>query len=310
MQVILGAGGPIGVELAKALTSYTKEIRLAGRNPKKINESDVLSKADLTQSDEVDKAVSGCEVAYLTAGLPYNITTWQKTWPVIMQNVIEACIRNHCRLVFFDNIYLYAGDNLNPIKETNPVKPPSRKGKVRSDIVQIIWNAVAQRGLEALIARCADFYGPSIKNNSVLTETIFKPLSEGKSANWLGSDRYKHSYTYTIDAAKATALLGNTKSAFGETWHLPTAKNPLTGKEWIELIAGEMGVKPKYRVVSKTMVRLMGLFLPVMGEMHEMLYQYDRDYVFNSDKFEEKFAFKPTPYVEGVRQIIKMDYGK
>jgi len=33
MQTILGAGGAIGVELAKALPKYTSKIRLVSRNP-------------------------------------------------------------------------------------------------------------------------------------------------------------------------------------------------------------------------------------------------------------------------------------
>lgn len=103
-------------------------------------------------------------------------------------------------------------------------------------------------------------------------------------------------------------MLGNTPDAFGETWHLPTAKNPLTGKKWIEVIADELGVKPKYRTVSKTLVWLIGLFVPVMRESYEMLYQYDKDYVFNSDKFENRFPFKPTSYTDGVKEIIRSDY--
>ncbi len=39
MQTILGAGGSIGIELAKALPKYTTDIRLVGRNPKKVNDS-------------------------------------------------------------------------------------------------------------------------------------------------------------------------------------------------------------------------------------------------------------------------------
>ena len=310
MQTILGAGGAIGTELAKALTVYTKDIRLVSRNPKKVNETDTLFAGDLTKDIEVKNAVKGSEVVYLTAGLPYNTKFWQSTWPVIMRNVINACIENKSRLVFFDNIYMYDGKDLSPITETTAINPPSRKGKVRAEIVKMIWDAVQNQGLVALIARAADFYGPSVKNVSVLTETVIKPLSEGKTANWLVGDQFKHSYTYTIDAGKATALLGNSLDAFGETWHLPTAKDPWTGKEWIEVIAGELGVKPRYRTVSKTMVKLIGIFVPVMRESHEMLYQYDKDYVFNSDKFESRFSFKPTTYVAGIKEIVGVDYKK
>jgi len=48
----------------------------------------------------------------------------------------------------------------------------------------------------------------------------------------------------------------------------------------------------------------------VMKEMLEMMYQYDRDYVFSSDKFNQEFDFQPTPYAEGIKAIIRSDYGK
>ena len=133
-------------------------------------------------------------------------------------------------------------------------------------------------------------------------------MSQGKKANWLVDDTVKHSFTYVPDATKAVALLGNSEQAYGQVWHLPTASNPLTGKEWIQSIANEMGVTPKYRVIPKTMVKLMGFFVPVMRETVEMLYQYDRDYVFDSSLFEQTFDFTPTPYLEAIRQIIALEY--
>lgn len=308
MQTILGAGGAIATEIAKALTQYTDEIRLVSRNPAKVNPGDSLVSADLTNYEQTLIAAKDSKVVYLTAGLPYNTKIWERDWPVIMNNVIKACLKNNTRLVFFDNIYLYDGEDLDPITENTPINPPSKKGKVRAQIVEVLWKAVREQGLMALIARSADFYGPSVKKVSLLTETVIKPLSEGKTANWLMGDSYKHSFTYTVDAGKATALLGNTVDAFGETWHLPTAKDPLTGKEWVEAIAAELKVKPRYRTVNKLMVKILGAFIPVMKESVEMLYQYDRDYVFNSDKFEDKFSFTPTSYESGIREIIKTDY--
>jgi nucleoside-diphosphate-sugar epimerase len=166
------------------------------------------------------------------------------------------------------------------------------------------------RGLVWLIARCADFYGPGVENVSMLTETVIKPLSEGKTANWMGRADVPHSFTYVPDAAAATAMLGNTADAYGEVWHLPTAKEPPTGKGWVELTAKSLGTKPKFKEVGKGMVRLLGIFVPIMREMVEMLYQYDRPYIFDSTKFEKRFGMSPTPYAEGIQHIVKTDYGK
>lgn len=305
MQTILGAGGSIGRELAKELRNYTNDIRLVSRNPKKEHPEDQLFPADLTNGEQVLKAVEGSEVVYLTAGLTYSTKIWKQQWPLIMKNVTEACLQHKARLVFFDNIYLYDGVNLNPVKETNVVNPPSEKGKIRAEIVEMLWEAVREKGLVALIARAADFYGPNLDKTSILAETVIKPLSMKKPATILVSDKFKHSYTHTADAAKGTALLGNTLEAFGETWHLPTAKNPLTGREMVELVAAELKSVPKYRVVSKGMIRFMGFFMPLMKEIHEMLYQNDKDYVFNSDKFDAKFGEMARSYEQGIKEIIR-----
>ncbi|MEZ5105908.1 MAG: NAD-dependent epimerase/dehydratase family protein [Draconibacterium sp.] len=303
MQVILGAGGAIGIDLAKELKNYTTEIRLAGRNPQKVNTDDELVKCDLTIPSMVDSTVKGAKVTYLVAGLKYDANVWQEQWPVVMKNVISACIKHKSSLVFFDNIYMLNPEKLNPMTEETEVLPSSKKGKVRAEIAQMILDEIASGKLKALIARSADFYGPNI-NNSVFVETVFKNLKTGKKAIWMCSKHKLHNYTYTPDAAKATALLGNTENAYGQIWHLPTAP-ALTGKEWIEKIAKEIGVQPKIMVTPKFMVRLLGLFNPIMKEFVEMLYQYDRDYVFDSSKFETVFKLKPTPVDDAIKQIIK-----
>jgi nucleoside-diphosphate-sugar epimerase len=308
MQTILGAGGAIGRLLTRELQNYTDRVRLVGRKPKQVTGSDLLFPADLMDAAQTEKAVEGSEIAYLTIGLPYKSKVWVSSWPVVMENVIQACILHNTRLVFFDNVYMYEPTSMDPMRETHPIGPSSRKGKVRESIARLLMDQVMNGSLQALIARCADFYGPSIERNSILTETVFKPLSQGKKANWLGRADKKHSYTFTPDAAKATAMLGNSPEAYGEVWHLPTAPDPFTGREWVEHIAAALNVEPGFRVGSKGLVSFLGLFSSIMRETSEMLYQYDRDYVFDSSKFERHFNLKPTPYKDGIRQVVEADF--
>jgi nucleoside-diphosphate-sugar epimerase len=308
MQTILGATGAIGTLLARELRNHTDQVRLVSRNPKRIHKTDQLFPADLTDPGKTIQAVAGSDVAYLTVGLPYKASVWESTWPVVMENVINACLEHDTNLVFFDNVYMYDPVSLDPMLETHPLNPPSRKGKVRESIACRVMDHAKNGTLKALIARSADFYGPSIDGNSILTETVFKPLSQGKKATWLGRPDKKHSFTFTPDAARATALLGNTPEAYGEVWHLPTAPDPFTGKEWVERIAGALHAKPRFRVAPKRLVGFLGLFSSVMRESREMMYQYDRDYVFDSSKFEAYFKTKPTPYEDGIRQVVTADF--
>jgi nucleoside-diphosphate-sugar epimerase len=191
--------------------------------------------------------------------------------------------------------------------EESAINPSSRKGAVRKQIAQMILDEVKAGKLLALIARSADFYGPG-NEKSVVIELVYKNLKKGRSANWLINTDNKHSFTFTPDAAKATALLGNTDDAYNQVWHLPTDKNTLTGREFVSLFAKELKVKSKVMVIPMWMLKILGLFIPVMKEMPEMMYQNDRDYFFDSSKFEKRFKFNPTSYQEGVR--ITVESGK
>ena len=303
MQTILGANGTIGSLLAKDLTQYTNDIRLVSRNPKKVNPTDQLFPADLSNPAAVDMAVEGSEVVYLLVGFEYNINVWRKNWPALMRATIDACIKHKARLVFFDNMYLYDAAALANMTEGSAVNPPSEKGKVRAQIAKMLMDEVKAGRLSALIARAADFYGPNNKS-SLLIELVYNNLVKGKRPNWLMDLHKKHSFTFAPDAARATALLGNTTHAYGQVWHLPTDQNTLTGAQMIALFSKEMNVDKKPMAIPLWMVRLIGLFVPVMREMPEMIYQYDRDYVFNSQKFENAFGMHATTYAEGVRQTV------
>ncbi|MBN1386905.1 MAG: NAD-dependent epimerase/dehydratase family protein [Bacteroidales bacterium] len=308
MQTILGSGGIISHGLASELARYTDEIRLVSRNPVRVNPHDTLFPADLTLREPVMLAVRDSYTVYLTAGFPYSYKAWKTNWPVVMRNVIDACILHDAKLVFFDNIYMYDPSDMDNITEKAHINPQSRKGKVRKEIAQMIIDEVEKGRLTALIARAPDFYGPGNGKASILTEAVFKNLAQGKKANWLGSADCRHSFIYTPDAARATAMLGNADDVWNQLWHLPTAPDPLTGKEWIETIAYEMGVEPRYQAINSYIVKTMGIFIPFMRELDEMMYQYDRDYIFDSSKFMKRFNYIPTSYIEGIRNIIELNY--
>ena len=308
LQTILGANGSIGKALVPALRKRTDDIRLVSRQPEHVVGEEELMSLDLTNSDAIPKAIKSSDIVYVTIGFPYSGKIWEKYWPPFMRAVISACLEQKSKLVFFDNIYMYDCRNLSHITEDTPHKPCSKKGKVRKQMVEMIWEAVEQNGLKALIARCADFYGPDNLQNSILNETIIKNLAAGKSALWLGNPSCKHSFTYVPDAAEATALLGNSDEAYGQAWHLPTADNPPTGREWAEMVAGELGVNARIKPLPLWALKFAGIFNSGLRELPEMSYQYTQDYIFDSSKFQNAFGVKPTSYADGIKETISRDY--
>lgn len=302
-QTILGANGTIGSILAQELKKYTNQIRLVSRNPKTVNETDELFPADLSNPAQVDKAIEGSDVVYLVVGFEYSLKIWRETWPKLMKATIAACIKYKSKLVFFDNVYLYDIKAIGHMTEDSAINPPSKKGMVRKEIAEMIMNEIKSGNLTALIARAPDFYGPD-NENSILVETVYKNIKKGKRPNWFVDATKKHSFIYTPDAAKATAILGNTPEAYNQVWHLPTDKNTLTGNEWIALFNKETNTSKKVMVLPMFLIKILGMFSPIMREMPEMMYQYDRDYFFDSSKFNKHFNFTPTTYEMGVKQIV------
>jgi nucleoside-diphosphate-sugar epimerase len=301
MQTILGAGGAIGTQLVKVLGHEGQPVRLVGRNPKRIQGTTEIVRADISDRDQAIRAVSGSTVVYLLVGLKYDLAVWRELWPRIMGNAIEACKRADAKLIFFDNVYMYGRVN-GPMTEDTPFNPCSKKGDIRAQIATTLLNEVKAGKVNALIARSADFYGPEGRT-SVANIMVLAKLATGARAAWLVNDSVPHSHTFTPDAATSLARLAATDSAWNQTWHVPTAASPPTGKEFIEMAAREFGVAPRHRVLGRPLIRLAGLFNSDIRESYEMLYQNDSAYLFDSTKFSKAFQYQPTSYAEGIRLV-------
>jgi nucleoside-diphosphate-sugar epimerase len=299
MVTILGAGGAISNELVKRLAARKEPFRLVGRNPVSTPGAEEVVAADLSDKDQSARAVAGSSVVYLLAGLKYDHRLWAELWPRIMANIIEACKRAQARLIFFDNVYMY-GRVAGAMTEETPFNPCSKKGEIRAKIASGLIDEWRGGNLTAMIARSADFYGPGAQNG-IPNVMVFEPMSKKKTAMCLVNDSLPHSYTYTPDAAEALIKLAESELAWNQTWHVPTAPHAPTGKEFIERAAEGMGVPAKYRVLSPWMVRMVGWFDPTVGEVHEMLYQNDSPYLFDSSKYARAFGSAGTPYAEGIR---------
>jgi nucleoside-diphosphate-sugar epimerase len=301
IQTILGGGGTIGRFLANDLQQYTNHIRIVGRNARAVNAHDEVIKADLLDKQQTIDAIKGSSIAYLVAGVPYKSDLWEKQWPIIMQNVIGACVMHNVKLVFFDNVYAYDPAQLYHLTEGSPLQAGSRKGLVREQMANMILHAIKHNNLQAIIARSADFYGPDTPQ-SIVNVMVIENLIKGKKASWYINANKLHSFTYTPDAAKATAVLGNTASAFNQVWHLPSVTS--TANEVVQIASQMLDTNANVTTMPAWLIKVLGWFIPVVGESYELLYQFKNDYVFDSGKFSKHFGWGATPLQKGIKQTI------
>jgi nucleoside-diphosphate-sugar epimerase len=300
MHTILGAGGAIGTELARELLARGEKVRLVSRHLRGGPEAAEVRPADLTDAAGAIDAVRGSRIVYLLAGLKYSVRAWRESWPRIMGNTIEACKRAGVPLVFFDNVYMY-GRVDGPMTEETPFNPCSRKGEIRARIATALLDEVKAGTLTALIARSADFYGPRVRTG-IANLLVFDKLAADSKAMWLVNDHVPHSWTYVPDAARSLVELAASRKAWNQTWHVPTAPTPPTGREFISMAAQSLGVPARHTVLGKPLLRLAGLVDGTIRSSYEMLYQNQYPYVFASEKFNRTFGFTPTSYADGIRQ--------
>ncbi|GGB02352.1 NAD-dependent epimerase/dehydratase family protein [Puia dinghuensis] len=310
MQTILGANGQIGIELAKELHQrYTKSIRLVSRHPRKVNESDELFAADLLDAGQTMQAVAGSQIVYLTVGIPMDTKVWEDQWPKMMSNVIDACKAHNARLVYFDNTYMLPQTAEVQTEETR-FRPNGPKGRVKAKVASMLLDEMQKGGLEAIICRAPEFYGPG-KTQSITNSLVFNSIRKGKKPRVLLRDDTLRTLIYTPDASKAMALIANSNDTFQQTWHLPCDDDRLTYKELIRLTGEVLGEQLSYSILSSLLLKVSGLFNPRVREIAELLPRYRSNNLFDSQKFKRRFPdFPITGYKSGIKAIVSAWEGK
>jgi nucleoside-diphosphate-sugar epimerase len=219
-----------------------------------------------------------------------------------MDGAIAGASAADARIIYGDNLYMY-GPVSECIREDMPYAATGRKGCTRARVADKLMNAHASGEVKAVIGRAADFYGPRVLSSS-LGERIFPRALRSKTAEVVGNPDMPHTYTFIRDFARGLVTLGERKEALGEIWHLPSAET-LTTRQIVELVFEIAGTTPRIRAASPFIVKLMGLFNPMMRELTEVLYQFTQPFVVDHSKYAKAFGAETTPHDEAIRETLE-----
>lgn len=141
----------------------------------------------------------------------------------------------------------------------------------------------------------------------ILYSIIFFPnVLAGNKVQMFGNLDKLHSYIYLKDFAKGLVMLAENEKAFGEVWILPYGET-LTTRNLIELIFEEAGVESNGKISSnpKIMLTIGEIFMKMVREIKEVIYQAEIDWVVDSSKFEKVFKVSATPHREAIRETLE-----
>jgi nucleoside-diphosphate-sugar epimerase len=229
-------------------------------------------------------------------------TRWVDEFPTLQANVADAAEAAGARLVVVENLYMY-GPTSGPMRETTPMAATGKKGKLRADLSRDLLERHAAGRVRVSIGRASDYYGPGAVNSAV-GEQLFGAVAAGKRPRWLGRLDQPHSLSYLPDIAAGLVTLGEHPEADGEAWHLPVSP-ALTGAEWAERIAAVVGRPVRPSTVSRTMLVVLGTFMPLLRELRETLYQWERPWLIDDSKFRSTFGATATDADEGIRSSLE-----
>ena len=306
MQTILGANGQIAVELARELRRINPEqaLKLVSRNPRKVHDRDLLQAANLLDAEQTRQAVQGSHIVYFTAGLPPDTELWERQFPTMLRNTLNASLVAGASFVYFDNTYMYP-QNAQRQTEATAFAPVGRKGRVRAMMAEMVLAEMARGEIPVLIGRAPEFYGPA-QTQSISNTLVIDRLKAIKSPLVPVSDETMRTLIWTPDASRALAALGNRAEAFGQTWHLPCDDERLNYRQLVTMAAQAFGLPERYHVLPSWALHAAGLFSSSIAELQELLPRYAQDNLFDSRKFKQAFAeFEVTSYPRGFKLLAQ-----
>ena len=300
-NVVIGAGGGTGSAVVGELAKRGLPARAVTRSGKgDVRDGVEQVAADVGSAEGARRACEGAAVVYHCAQPPY--TQWSELFRPMTEAVLDGAAAAGAKLVFADNLYVY-GPPDGPMTEEMPQRARGKKGRIRIEMADTVLGAHADGRLRVTIGRSSDYYGPR-GITSTVGENIMKPLLHDKRVRWLGSLDQPHTLNYLEDMGRALVTLGEREEADGQVWHLPAAE-PLTGREFLALLFEEAGGPPKIGVASRPLIRIGGLFNPLLRELSETLYQFERPFVSDASKFQAAFGpFEPTPHRAAVSRTV------
>ncbi|WJD95876.1 NAD-dependent epimerase/dehydratase family protein [Streptomyces antimycoticus] len=301
LHVVIGFG-PAGAATARLLAEKGHSVRVvttSGRSPEPGIEHVAL---DATDSARLTEAARGVAAIYSCAAPPYH--RWASDWPPLASSLCAAAEATGAVLVILGNLYGYGPVDV-PMTEELPLAATGTKGRVRAAVWEQARDLHEQGRIKAVEVRASDFFGPGVTDGGHLAARVMPKVLRGKPVSSLGDPDTPHSWSYIPDVAAALAEVAGEERAWGRAWHVPTAPAQST-REMVDRLATQAETGPvAVRRLPSAVLGLASLVSPLLRELKEVRYQFDRPFVVDASAYEAAFAVRATPVDEQVKATVE-----
>jgi dTDP-glucose 4,6-dehydratase len=264
--LVTGAGGFIGSRLTEVLVENGCKTRVFVRYTSRsdigllkflsrptLSELEVI-RGDLTDEDALEGAARGVDLIFHLGALisiPYSYVHPVETVETNILgtlNVLQACRRQGCRLIHTSSSEVYGSAQRVPIDEDHPLQgqSPYSASKIGAD--KLVESYVRSFGVDALMVRPFNTYGPGQSSRAVIPTIIAQALT--REVIELGNLNTLRDFTYVDDTVAGFLAAARAEGLAGETINLGTGTEISIG-ELAEKIIRMTGSSAEVRVKSQ-----------------------------------------------------------
>ena len=301
LHVVFGTG-PLGLAVMRELRRRGRRVRMINRSSRVKFAKDAQTEVGGANAADPAQAREVCEGAvtvYHCVGLPYP--RWPE-FPAIAAGILDGAATAGAKLVYGDNLYMYGAVD-RAMTEELPYAATTKKGRIRSAIARSLLDADQAGKLRVTIGHGSDFFGPFATDAAMMGSRVFGHALSGKSAQVVGDPDRLHTFTFIDDFGKALVTLGEREEALGRAWHVPSPP-AMTTRQFVEAVYRTLGNPVRMSRAPRLAIAFAGLFDANAKELKEMLYQFERDFVMDSSRFEKAFGARATPLDEAIRATL------
>ena len=300
---LLGAAGAVGKSIGAALDKAGTSYRVVGRDGAALSKAFGGSRlAEIVTWNPDDPAsaraaLRGSDTIVYLIGVAYDQF---QLHPQLMRKALDAAIAEGVpKMLLIGTVYPYGRPQTTPVTESHAREPHTFKGKMRKQQEDLLLEADAQGKIRGSVLRLPDFYGPGVEKSYL--DSLFQAAATGGTANMLSPIDKPHEFVFIPDVGPVVTALIAQEGAWGHVWHFAGA-GAVTQKDLAERVFRMAGQKVRIREAGKLVLRVMGLFNPLMRELVEMHYLLTDPVLLDDSALQKLLGpLHKTPYDEGLR---------
>ena len=301
---VLGANGRLSRTVAKAFLEAGHSVIAVTRSGKPLAELSgaAFIAADAMKADELIRATKGADIIF--NGLNPLYTEWEQKVMPMARNVMAAAKANGAMHVFPGNVYGYGSPMPMELREDTPMRPTTEKGRIRVAMKQMFRDeAERPGGVQTAILRAGDYFG------GTGTGSFFDMVSVSKLAKGVftasGPENLVHEWAYLPDFAQAFVKLVAVREELRPFENLNFPGHAITELQLKAAVERAVGKTLTLKHLPWTMLKIMGLVMPMMRELSRMAYLRFEPHRLVSSRLESLIGPIPhTPLEDAVKQAL------